>query len=130
MGSGGRRKRDRGIIRIPRAKITTAVSTARLVAPAGNGNGSRVSAAQEQCQRFGLVRLTDAARHVAAGMAISGIFNGARITVRSQIGELGDATSQAARYFIEQRDLRGGGRLTGIVLKHTPHEVRVRLCLK
>jgi|GEM_PF-4798203 len=126
MGSGGRRKRDRGIIRIPRAKITTAVDTARVTAASGNGRGSKL---HEQCQRFGLVRLTDAARHAGAGMAISGIFNGARVTVRSQIGDLGDAPSQAARYFIELRDLRGGGRLTGTVLKHTPHEVRVRLCL-
>lgn len=131
MGSGGRRKRDRGIIRIPGAKSITAVDTARdtarVTAGAGNGGGSKL---HEQCQRFGLVRVTDAASRAAAGMAISGIFNGARVTVRSQFGELGDAPSQAARYFMEQRDLRGGGRLTGIVLKQTPHDVRVRLCLK
>ena len=126
MGSGSGRKRDRGIIRIPRAKITSAVDAANITAAAGNGRGSRI---QEQCQRFGLVRLTDAAPHAAVGMDISGIFNGARVTVRSQVGDLGDAPSQAARYFMEQRDIKGGGRLTGKVLKRTPHEVRVRLCL-
>lgn len=131
MGSGGRRKKNRGIISIPRAKrVTTAREGALITATAQGHSGTvRPMRSEDQCQTFGLVRLTNAARSVAAGMAISGVFDDPRVTVRSQAGDLGDAPSQAARYFIEQREVRGGGTLKGFVLKSTPREVRVRLCL-
>ena len=131
MGSGGRRKRDRGIIQIPRSKrIITARDGATVTAAVdGNGRSSRVTRAQDQCRTFGLVHTGEAARGAAAGMAIWGVFKDPKVTVRSRAAELGDAPSQAARYFIEERDRRGGGSLKGFVLKSTAREVRVRLCL-
>lgn len=130
MGSGGRRKKDRGIVSIPRAKrIVTAREGAMLTAAPQNGGSSQRTRAKEQCQRFALVHVTNAARDAGAGMAISGIFEGPKVKIRSQVGELGDAPSQAARFFIEQRDLKGGGVLKGHILKHTPSEIRVKLCL-
>lgn len=131
MGSGGRRKRDRGIIEIPRQKrITTGRQSSNITsAVAASGQGSGAVRAQDQCRTFGLVHTGETAHEAAAGMAIWGVFKDPNVTVRSQAGELGDAPAQAARYFIEERDRRGGATLKGFVLKSTPREVRVRLCL-
>lgn len=131
MGSGGRRKRDRGIVQIPRAKriVTGREGATVTAAVSGNGHTSQPERAQNQCRTFGLVRTGEAARDAAAGMSIWGVFKDPNVAVRSKAGELGNATSQAARYFIEERDRRGGGTLKGFVLKSTAREVRVRLCL-
>jgi len=130
MGSGGRRKRDRGIIQIPRSKrIKTGHDNAAMgPAVAGNGNSSPPTRAQSQCRTFGLLH---SGNHTAAaaGMAIWGVFKDPKVTVRSQSGDLGDAPSQVARFFINERDRRGGASLRGFVLKSTPRDVRVRLCL-
>ena len=95
----------------------------------GNGGGPRKSR-PDQCRTFGLVRTEESARQAAAGMSIWGVFKDPRVTVRSQSGDLGDAPAQAAQYFIEERDRQGGGSLKGHVLKSTPREVRVKLCLR
>ena len=131
MGSGTKRKRDRGTIRIPRPKrlVTGRDGANILVAAEGNGQRSASTRRQEQCRTFGLMHPREAARQAAAGMAIWGVFKDPKVTVRSQAGELGDAPSQAARYFIGERDRQGGGSLKGFILKSTPREVRVRLCL-
>jgi|ERR1041384_3771859 hypothetical protein len=138
MGSGRRRKRDRGRIEIPRAKrIVTARDGATVTTREGvtvtaalheNGKASRAPR-RDQCKTFGLVRTSEAATRTAAGMSIWGVFKDPNVTVRSQSGDLGDVPSQAAHYFIEERNRLGGGSLKGFVLKSTPHEVRVRLCL-
>jgi hypothetical protein len=130
MGSGGRRKRDRGIIQIPRSKriITGRDNAAMTTAGAGNGHSSPPPRAQDQCRTFGLINSGNHAG-AAAGMAIWGVFKDPKVTVRSQSGDLGDAPSQVARFFIEERDRRGGASLRGFVLKSTPRDVRVRLCL-
>jgi hypothetical protein len=131
MGSGGRRKSDRGVIQIPRSKrIMTGRDNAAMIAVVGgNGHTSPPTRAQDQCRTFGLVRPGNATGVAAAGMAIWGIFKDPKVTVRSQAGDLGDAPSQVARFFIEERDRRGGASLKGFVLKSTPRDVRVRLCL-
>jgi len=130
MGSGGRRKRDRGIIQIPRSKrIITGRDNAEMrVAAAGNGHSSLPTRAQSQCRTFGLL---NSGNHTAAaaGTAIWGVFKDPKVTVRSQSGDLGDAPSQVARFFIQERDRRGEASLKGFVLKSTPRDIRVRLCL-
>lgn len=129
MGSGGRRKRDRGIIQIPRSKriITDRDNAAMRPVVAGNGHSSLPTRAQSQCRTFGLLHSVN--HTAAAGMAIWGVFKDPKVIVRSQSGDLGDAPSQVAQFFIEERDRRGGASLRGFVLKSTPRDVRVRLCL-
>ena len=132
MGSGGKRKRDRGIIQIPRSKqfIAGSDNAPMISVVGGNGHTSRRTRAQDHCRTFGLQNTRNAAHSAAAGMAIWGVFDDPKVTVRSQTGDLGDAPSQAAQFFIGERDRRGGAILRGFVLKSTPRDVRVRLCLK
>ncbi|PYS23143.1 MAG: hypothetical protein DMF72_10345 [Acidobacteria bacterium] len=131
MGSGGGTKRDRGKIRNPRPKhITTINDGANIRVADQGGNGSRVQPIQgSQCRIFGLVRPTGVALSAKAGMHIWGDFNDPKVTIVSNAGELGDAPSQVARFFITGRDNGDGGSLRGTILKSTPREVRVKLCL-
>jgi hypothetical protein len=135
MGSGKRPKRDAGTIRVPRAKrLMSGREAANVrVAIGSNGGssngGSSKRTAQSQCRRFGLVRATKTAQSARAGMHIWGDFNDPRVTIRSVAGHLGDAPTQEARFFINERERGSGGTLTGVVLKSTQREVRVRLCI-
>jgi len=132
MGSGGGTKRNRGRVRNPRPRhITTSEGANLKVKAGGNGNGSGSSGVRlEQCRTFGLVRPTQAAVSARAGMHIWGDFNDPRVTIVSTAGELGDAPSQVARFFISERDTGNDGSLRGTILKSTPREVRVTLCIR
>src|SRR5258706_1903901 len=112
MGSGKRPKRDPGKIEIPRGKrVTSARDSANLgVGIAHNGDGSRRADARSQCRRFGLVHATAAAQNTRVGMYIWGDFNDPKVRIRSRAGELGDAPSQEARFFINERERLSGGR--------------------
>jgi hypothetical protein len=130
MGSGGNTKRDRGVIRVPHPKrIVTSDSANLRVSVNKSDNDSRVRIEGPQCKRFGLVRPTAAAISAKAGMHIWGDFNDPRVSIISKVGELGDAPSQVAQFFIRERERGNVQTLKGTILKSTTREVRVLLCL-
>jgi len=135
MGSNKRPERDGGTIQVPRHKrvIENGDRISRRVrAAAGNGDGSGSvrGASRSVCRIFGLVHRTVRAKQAAVGMPLWGEFDADTVRIHSnQVGELGDAPSQEARFFISERNERGSGALTGAVIKTTAHDVGVKLCI-
>ncbi len=63
-------------------------------------------------------------------MPVSGKVAGSDVIVDAAIGTLGEAPAQMAQSIIAELNRRGGGSLSGTVMKKTDSDVRVKLCIK
>lgn len=131
-GTGGSRRKSSNAGRVSVPRKRTSGGDGGGGTGSGDGNSSNgTTQSRAECRTFGLVHSTNNALKAAVGMDIWGEFDDPKVRVHSdKLGHLGDAPAQEARFFIEEREKRGGGRLSGRVLKKTDHEARVRLCIK
>lgn len=141
MGTGGggsrRKSNNAGHVSVPRKRtvVGDGIASASASGGAGNGGGGNSGNGTAKpgiiCRKFGLVHSTGSAQKVEVGMDVWGEFQDPKVRVYSdKFGLLGDAPAQEAKFFIEERERRGGGRLSGNILKKTNHEARVKLCIK
>jgi hypothetical protein len=63
-------------------------------------------------------------------MPVSGEVAASNVIVHAGIGTLGESPAQMAQSIIAELNRRGGGSLSGFVLKKTDSDVRVKLCIK
>lgn len=130
MGSGKRPKgRDGGRIGVPTRRGTGGGGGGGSGGNGGGGGGNGPTAGA-WCRTFGLMRPTANARKAGAGMPVSGEVAGLNVIVDAGIGKLGEAPAQMAQSIIAELNKRGGGSLSGFVMKKTDSDVRVKLCIK